>query len=44
MPAFDRELTDAQIAAVTNYVTKQFGNPRSTSSAEEVGKLRAVPQ
>jgi len=44
MPAFDRELSDAQIAAVTNYVTKQFGNPRSTSSAEEVGKLRAVPQ
>jgi mono/diheme cytochrome c family protein len=44
MPAFDRELTDAQIAAVTNYVTKQFGNPRSTLSAEQVGRLRAVPQ
>jgi mono/diheme cytochrome c family protein len=44
MPAFDRELTDAQIAAVTNYVTSRFGNPQSTVSVEQVGQLRATPQ
>jgi len=41
MPAFDHDLTDDQIAAVTNYVTKQFGNPQSTVSVEQVGRLRA---
>src|SRR5262249_25565508 len=44
MPAFGRELSDAQIAALTNYVTTQFGNPRSTVSVEQVGRLRATPQ
>ncbi|MBN3767255.1 cytochrome c [Burkholderia sp. Ac-20365] len=44
MPAFDGELSDAQIAALTNYVTKQFGNPQSTVSVEDVGRLRAIPQ
>ena len=44
MPGFDRDLSDEQIAAVTNYVTKQFGNPRSTVSVEQVGRLRATPQ
>ncbi|WP_257784187.1 hypothetical protein [Paraburkholderia caribensis] len=39
-----REPSDAQMAAVANYVTKQFGNPRPTLSAEQVGSLRAVPQ
>ena len=39
-----REPSDAQTAAVANYVTKQFGNPRPTLSAEQVGSLRAVPQ
>ncbi|WP_336600244.1 cytochrome c [Paraburkholderia bengalensis] len=44
MPAFDRELTDPQIAAVANYVTTRFGNPQSTVDAEQVGRLRATAQ
>ncbi len=44
MPAFADHLTDAQIAAISNYVTTTFGNPGSTVSAEEVGRLRGVPQ
>ena len=40
MPAFRTELSNDQIAAITNYVTKQFGNPQSTVTADEVGKLR----
>jgi mono/diheme cytochrome c family protein len=44
MPSFADELNDAQIAAVSNYVTKTFGNPQSTTSADQVAKLRATPQ
>ncbi|MEM5434259.1 cytochrome c [Paraburkholderia diazotrophica] len=44
MPAFDRDLSDEQIAAITNYVTKRFGNPQSTVSVEQIGTLRATPQ
>ena len=40
MPAFATELSDAQIAALTNYVTKQFGNPAATVNASDVAKLR----
>jgi mono/diheme cytochrome c family protein len=40
MPAFGSQLTDEQVAAITNYVTRQFGNPQSTVTAEQVGKLR----
>lgn len=40
MPAFATELSDAQIAALTNYVTKQFGNPAATVNANDVAKLR----
>jgi mono/diheme cytochrome c family protein len=44
MPAFDRELSDEQVAAIANYVVKAFGNPRSGVSVEEVGRLRMVAQ
>lgn len=44
MPAFAGELTNDQIAAITNYVTKQFGNPQATITPDEVGVLRATPQ
>jgi mono/diheme cytochrome c family protein len=44
MPAFANELSDQQIAAISNYVTKTFGNPQSTTSADQVAKLRSTPQ
>jgi mono/diheme cytochrome c family protein len=44
MPAFGGELTNDQVAAITNYVTKQFGNPQAGLTAEQVGKLRAQQQ
>jgi mono/diheme cytochrome c family protein len=44
MPAFGRELTNDQVAAITNYVTRQFGNPQASLTAEQVGKLRAQQQ
>ena len=44
MPAFGGELSNDQIAAISNYVTKQFGNPRATITPGEVGALRATPQ
>jgi mono/diheme cytochrome c family protein len=44
MPAFGSELSDEQIAAISNYVTKTFGNPQSTTSADQVAKLRSTPQ
>ena len=40
MPVFRAELSNDQIAAITNYVTKQFGNPQSTVTADQVAKLR----
>jgi mono/diheme cytochrome c family protein len=40
MPAFGDELNDEQVAAITNYVTQRFGNPRATVSAVDVAKLR----
>ncbi|MEA3111244.1 MAG: hypothetical protein QOG58_1043 [Caballeronia sp.] len=44
MPAFANELSDEQIAAISNYVTRTFGNPQSTTSADQVAKLRSTPQ
>jgi mono/diheme cytochrome c family protein len=44
MPSFADELTDDQIAAITNYVTKHFGNPGSTVTVDDVAKLRATKQ
>ena len=40
MPAFAAVLSDAQIAALSNYITAQFGNPAVKISAEQVAKLR----
>jgi mono/diheme cytochrome c family protein len=41
MPAFGTQLNDAQITALTNYVTTQFGNPSTTRVSEkDVAKLR----
>lgn len=40
MPAFAYELTDAQVAALTNYLTTQFGNPAATVTEQDVAKLR----
>ncbi|WJF92165.1 cytochrome c [Paraburkholderia bonniea] len=41
MPAFGAQLNNEQIAALTNYVTKQFGNPQATITADQVQALRA---
>ncbi|EON14935.1 gluconate 2-dehydrogenase (acceptor) [Pandoraea sp. SD6-2] len=40
MPAFRHELSDAQIAALTNYLTKQFGNPAVRVTEQDVAELR----
>jgi mono/diheme cytochrome c family protein len=41
MPGFAVQLSDTQIAALTNYVTTQFGNPTATRVSEkDVAKLR----
>jgi mono/diheme cytochrome c family protein len=40
MPAFRYDLNDAQIAALTNYVTAQFGNPAAKVTEQDVAKLR----
>ncbi|MFT4069814.1 cytochrome c [Paraburkholderia sp.] len=42
MPAFGGHLDDEQVAAITNYVTKQFGNPQATITAGQVAKLRTL--
>ena len=44
MPGFGDELNDDQIAALTNYVTQQFGNPRATVTAGDIAKLRQRQQ
>ena len=41
MQTFGEELTDAQIAAVANYVTARFGNPDVTVDEAQVAELRA---
>ncbi len=40
MPAFGRELTDAQIAAVGTYIRNSWGHAASAVSAGDVGKAR----
>jgi mono/diheme cytochrome c family protein len=42
MPAFGAAYSDADIAAVSNYVTARFGVKGSTISAEDVHKLRVA--
>nr|WP_175231620.1 cytochrome c [Paraburkholderia humisilvae] len=44
MPSFGNQLTDDQIVALSNYVTAQFGYPRSSVSATQVAQLRKQPQ
>jgi len=44
MPGFGNELNDEQIAAIVNYVTEHFGNPRATLTAGDVAQLRARQQ
>ncbi|TDG07379.1 c-type cytochrome [Paraburkholderia guartelaensis] len=44
MPAFGDELNNEQVAAISNYVTTQFGDPQATLTAHEVAALRAQPQ
>jgi mono/diheme cytochrome c family protein len=44
MPSFASQLTDDQIAAIGNYVTKQFGNPHSSVTAAQVAQLRNLQQ
>jgi mono/diheme cytochrome c family protein len=44
MPAFGAAYSDADIAAVSNYVTARFGAKGSTITAEDVRKLRLASQ
>lgn len=41
MPAFDKAYTDAEVAALANYVIAQFGNKQGTVTPEFVAKQRA---
>lgn len=41
MPAFKADMTDAQVAAVANFVAQHFGNPAMQVNAATVAKLRA---
>lgn len=41
MPAFDRDMNDAQIAAVANFVASSYGNPALKVDAAQVKMLRA---
>ena len=40
MPAFGRAYSNAEIAAVANYVTDRFGSGASRITAADVGKIR----
>lgn len=40
MPAFDDQLNDQQVAAVSNYVLTQFGNDAQSVDATQVAELR----
>ncbi|WP_322045786.1 cytochrome c [Paraburkholderia sp. J67] len=44
MPGFGSQLSNDQIAAIANYVTKTFGNPQAAITADQVAALRAQPQ
>lgn len=41
MPAFGRDMNDAQIASVANYVNLHFGNPAVKTTAADVASIRA---
>ena len=42
MPAFGASLSDAEVAAVSNYVTARFGSSKSSLNAGDVAKLRKL--
>ena len=42
MPAFGQAYSDAEIAAVANYVTARFGAQPSTLTAADVAQLRRM--
>jgi mono/diheme cytochrome c family protein len=42
MPAYAKELSDQQIADVTNYIRNSWGNAGSAVTAEQVGNARKV--
>jgi mono/diheme cytochrome c family protein len=44
MPAFDAQFTDEQIAVLSNFVTRQFGDPRASIDAKAVARLRVIGQ
>ncbi|MDG0027385.1 cytochrome c [Trinickia sp. Y13] len=44
MPGFGDELNDEQIAALANYVTQHFGNPKATVTAQDIATLRKRQQ
>ncbi|KAK46525.1 gluconate 2-dehydrogenase [Caballeronia jiangsuensis] len=44
MPAFAAQLTDEQIAALSNFITRHFGDPRATTDAKAVARLRSMTQ
>ena len=41
MPAFEADMTDAQVASVATYVEQHFGNPDVKVTAEQVKGIRA---
>jgi mono/diheme cytochrome c family protein len=43
MPAFDRFLTDDQVAAVATYIRNAWGNAAPAVTADQVKKMRAAP-
>ncbi|MDR6632613.1 mono/diheme cytochrome c family protein [Phyllobacterium sp. 1468] len=43
MPAFGKSLSDAEIAAVANYVVDRFGGQQASVSPKDVQKLRLGP-
>ncbi|WP_250514544.1 cytochrome c [Caballeronia sp. INDeC2] len=44
MPAFGPQMTDEQIAVLSNFITRQFGDPRATTDAKAVARLRSIAQ
>ena len=40
MPAYARDLSDQQVADVTNYIRNSFGNSAPVVTAEQVAKAR----
>ena len=43
MPGFARELSDTQVATLSNYLVQNFGNPAAKVTAAQVAELRAGP-